>query len=76
MDRASEIRVPVALLQHSEDRRVDIDRDYRMLNATRGLPEAAVAHVIQGAGYSPDRDPMIDFMLRLEKFRTTHLQPS
>ena len=57
--RASEIRVPVLLVQSGEDRRIDSDHYYRMLNVLEVLGKPHDAYLIEGAGHSPTRSEMV-----------------
>jgi dipeptidyl aminopeptidase/acylaminoacyl peptidase len=73
---ASKIAVPVMLVQGTEDRRVDVDHYYRMLNVLEELDKPHEAYLMRGAGHTPNRDHMVRFMVRLRGFLERQLQPA
>jgi dipeptidyl aminopeptidase/acylaminoacyl peptidase len=73
--RASEIRVPVLLVQGTEDRVVDVDHYYRIVNVLEALGRPHETYLMQGTGHSPNRSESIDFAVRLRKFLSKHLGP-
>ena len=72
---ASKIRVPVLLVQSTEDQRVDVDHYYRMKTALEALGKPHQAYLIQGAGHSPRGADRIDYVTRLRRFLIQHLEP-
>ncbi|MGH0031948.1 MAG: alpha/beta hydrolase family protein, partial [Myxococcota bacterium] len=73
--RAAEIRVPVLLVQGMEDRRVDVDHAYRMMNVLEALRSPHEVHLVSGMGHVPSPSQWIDFAVRLRKFLLEHLEP-
>jgi len=72
---ASEIQVPVLLVQGTEDRRVDVDHYYRMQNVLEALGKPHEAHLIQGGGHVLSGTEWMDLAPRLRRFLTRHLAP-
>lgn len=73
--RASEIQVPVLLIQGGKDRRVDVDHYYRMLNVLEVLGKPHEAYLIEEAGHSPTPSEWPAFAVRLRAFLSKHLEP-
>jgi dipeptidyl aminopeptidase/acylaminoacyl peptidase len=74
--RASEINVPVLLIQGGEDRRVDVDHYHRMLNMLEALGKPHDAYLIQDAGHSPTRSQWLGIVARMRTFLSKNLGPN
>ena len=74
--QASKIRIPILLVQSTDDRRVDVDHYYRMQTMLELYGKPYEGHLIQGGGHSLTGTEWVDFATRLHIFLIRHLHPS
>jgi pimeloyl-ACP methyl ester carboxylesterase len=72
---ASGIRVPILLVQGTEDPRVDVDHFYRMQAVLEALGKPFESYLMRGTGHGLTRSEWIDYASRLRAFLVRHLEP-